>query len=57
MDELMLGSGVVAPVPFTGRKGRAGVAEKHVDSLFPTALQLSVMNRLISKPAVVQLHP
>lgn len=28
MEEFMLGSGVVTPVPFTGRKGRPGVAEK-----------------------------
>lgn len=39
MDEFMLGSGVVTPVPFTGRKGRPDVEEKNVDALFQTALQ------------------
>lgn len=62
MGELVLGRGVVTPVPFTGRKGRTGVAEKHVYTLFQTAVQLSIviggllLYRLISKPSVVQLH-
>lgn len=62
MDELMLSSGVVTPVPFTGRKSRTGVAEKHVYTLFQTAVQLSIviggllMYRLISKQSVIQLH-
>lgn len=40
MEEFVLGSGVVTPVPFAGRKGRPGVAEKCVYTLFQTALQL-----------------
>lgn len=43
MDEFMLGTGVVTPVPFAGRKGRSRGAEKCVYTLFQTVLQLLVV--------------
>lgn len=62
MDEFMLGSGVVTRAIYRKKRQTWCGREAYVYTLFQTGLQFLVviggllLSRLISRPAVVQLH-